>query len=458
MGSCVSSCKSRCFPCCRSSASHSSNEDSVSIEVPNRPGGLICPNCGRDFTRTYNSRDFPNHIIRCTGRRTSKGMPSKDTPYEAKSIWIRDFLNRIRIPWTQESIKVIVIRDELIQSTMNNLDLFTAEDMHKEFQVTFVGEIAMDAGGLLREWFTLLMKKFFSEEEGLFEATKAGTVSYTFKIPTKESRYKEYKLVGKAVGKALFEKTPVYCPLNRIIFKHIVQEKITIEDLAYYDIDLYKSLLFMRDNPITDVFFESFTTPESLGKKRIELVPNGSSIQVTDENKSEYLSLLLEFISNSSIAGPLAEFLAGFFFVIPQEIIGVLNADELELMVCGIPFIDLQEWQDFTEYRGEFSKNHAVVIWFWEILSQFSQEYLSQLILFVTGTPRLPVEGFASLRTARGDPARFTMEPSPYSQGILPRAHTCFNRFDLPVYPSKEVLQNALIYVLDNHAVGFGIE
>ncbi|OMJ66463.1 hypothetical protein SteCoe_36680 [Stentor coeruleus] len=214
----------------------------------------------------------------------------------------------------------------------------------------------------------------------------------------------------------------------------------------------------MRDNPITDVFFESFTTPESLGKKKIELIPGGSAVQVTDENKSEYLSLLLEYISNLSIAEPLAEFLDGFFFVIPQEIIGVLNADELELMVCGIPFIDLQEWQDFTEYRGEFSKNHAVVMWFWEILSQFTQEYLSQLILFVTGTPRLPVEGFASLRTARGDPARFTMEPSPYSQGILPRAHTCFNRLDLPVYPSKEALQKALIYVLDNHAVGFGIE
>ena len=50
--------------------------------------------------------------------------------------------------------------------------------------------------------------------------------------------------------------------------------------------------------------------------------------------------------------------------MIPKEIISILSADELELMVCGIPYIDIQEWQDFTEYRGEFSKNHQVIIWF----------------------------------------------------------------------------------------------
>ena len=80
------------------------------------------------------------------------------------------------------------------------------------------------------------------------------------------------------------------------------------------------------------------------------------------------------------------------------------------------------------------------------------------LILFVTGTPRLPVEGFASLKTTRGEPARFTIEPSPYSRGILPRAHTCFHRLDLPLYETKEDMEKAIVFVLENHAVGFGIE
>ena len=461
MGSCFAKCRQKCFPCCTSNANHSSNnDDSISVDAPNRNLGLLCPNCGRDYTTTYNIRDFPSHIIRCTGRQVSKGVPSKDSPYEAKSLWLKEFLNRIRIPWTQESIKLIVLREDLVNSSINNLDLFTAEDMHKEFQVTFLGEIAMDAGGLLREWFTLLMKIMFSEETGMFQTTKTGCLSYHFKGNTQGERGKEYNLLGKVVGKAVFEKTPVYCPLSRVVFKHLVQEEVKLEDIAYVDIELYRSLVFIKENTIADVFFEVFETPVliSCDEERVPLKPHGSEIQVTEENKQEYIDLLVNFIGTKSMQYPLQQFLEGFYYVIPKEAISVLSADELELLVCGMPFIDLQEWQDFTEYRGEYSKNHQVIKWLWECLSGFSQEYLSLMILFVTGTPRLPVEGFGSLKTMRGEPARFTIEPVQYYQGILPRAHTCFHRLDLPMYLSKEEMQKVLIYVLDNHSMGFGIE
>lgn len=39
----------------------------------------------------------------------------------------------------------------------------------------------------------------------------------------------------------------------------------------------------------------------------------------------------------------------------------------------------------------------------------------------------------------------------------LPKAHTCFNRLDLPRYSSKQVMMKKLIYCLENE-VGFGIE
>ena len=85
MGSFASCCKSKC--CCGSSNRNlSNNDDSVSVEAAHPVSSLICPNCGRDFSRAHNIRDFPNHIVRCAGRRPSKGMPSNDTPYEAKRI------------------------------------------------------------------------------------------------------------------------------------------------------------------------------------------------------------------------------------------------------------------------------------------------------------------------------------------------------------------------------------
>ena len=208
------------------------------------------------------------------------------------------------------------------------------------------------------------MKKIFSEEEGLFESTKTGCVSYHFKLPVKENSFKEYNLFGKVIGKAIFEKVTVYCPLNRILYKHLVQDPIDLNDIAYYDIELYKSLVFMKENLITDVFFEVFQTPPSLrsDNQRINLKEDGDTIQVTEENKNEYITLLVDYIKEKSIKEPLREFLNGFYYVIPKDVISVLNADELELLVCGIPFIDVQEWQDFTEYRGEYSKNHEVIL------------------------------------------------------------------------------------------------
>jgi len=42
--------------------------------------------------------------------------------------------------------------------------------------------------------------------------------------------------------------------------------------------------------------------------------------------------------------------------------------------------------------------------------------------------------------------------------GNLPRAHTCFNRLDLPKYPNKADMQVAINYIADNEIIGFGME
>ena len=41
---------------------------------------------------------------------------------------------------------------------------------------------------------------------------------------------------------------------------------------------------------------------------------------------------------------------------------------------------------------------------------------------------------------------------------MLPRAHTCFNRLDLPRYPNEAKMKAALDYVISNNIIGFGLE
>ena len=48
--------------------------------------------------------------------------------------------------------------------------------------------------------------------------------------------------------------------------------------------------------------------------------------------------------------------------------------------------------------------------------------------------------------------------PGNSDDGVLPRAHTCFNRIDLPVYKSQEDLKKYVEMAVALEAVGFGIE
>ncbi|CAG9322346.1 AREL1_3 [Blepharisma stoltei] len=430
---------------------------------------LLCPYCLEEFRDNTTIRNFTEHLLICISHgRTARSHPrhtlknlTRESPYNVKIQWLKDELTKIRIPWQSESMKLEILRDEFMETSMNHILTFTPQDMHKEFNVSFSGERGMDAGGVLREWFTLITKALFSKEKELFVLSNAKIVNYTFPLGIDGSKENEYVFMGRVMGKALFEQVSITCPLSGVIFKHITGDEINLEDLNFLDNDLYSALKFMKENPIETVFFETFQVEKHQNGQvyKYLLKENGDQIKVTDENKEEYIELRAKFETTEIMKPGIDFLLQGFYAVIPQPLVSFFTSQELELALCGLPVIDIQDWKDHTDYRGEFSRSHKVVGWFWEVVESLAQEQVSNLLLFVTGSPRLSIDGFASLRTSRGEPARFTIEPIHYDKNsIFPRAHTCFNRLDLPIYPSKEILEKGLVYVIKNHALGFGIE
>ena len=67
----------------------------------------------------------------------------------------------------------------------------------------------------------------------------------------------------------------------------------------------------------------------------VDLKPNGRQIEVTDENKREYLDLLLRYRMLDSISDQLSALLKGMFEVIPENLLSVFDYQELELVLCG---------------------------------------------------------------------------------------------------------------------------
>ena len=141
-----------------------------------------------------------------------------------------------------------------------------------------------------------------------------------------------------------------------------------------------------------------------------------------------------------------------------QQLSITLSPDaELELLLCGLPEIDLGDWQANTVYKDPYCASHTVVIWFWETLHTFTEEQKARLLQFVTGTSRVPVTGFARLQGNDGKEAPFTLAPIDVELSIFPRSHTCFNRLELPMYFSKEDLEKYITTAIQMELT-FGLE
>jgi len=189
--------------------------------------------------------------------------------------------------------------------------------------------------------------------------------------------------------------------------------------------------------------------------KVVELKQNGANINVTEENKHEYVQAVAKMRMTTGIQEQIDAFLKGFYELIPQSLIQIFNEKELELLISGMPHIDIDDLKNNTEYVG-YVANDQIVRWFWECVKEFTEEEKALLIQFVTGTSKVPLEGFKALQgMSSSGPQKFQIHKS-YRKDRLPTAHTCFNQLDLPQYDTKEELNKNLRLAIREGAEGFG--
>lgn len=59
----------------------------------------------------------------------------------------------------------------------------------------------------------------------------------------------------------------------------------------------------------------------------------------------------LEIILNNFFKSRLGAFLEGFYDIIPKRLISIFNEQELELLISGLPNIDIEDLRANTEYH-----------------------------------------------------------------------------------------------------------
>ncbi|KAG6335883.1 hypothetical protein ID866_3220 [Astraeus odoratus] len=354
--------------------------------------------------------------------------------------------------------QIKVRRNHIFEDSYAEIMRQTPNDLKKRLMIKFDGEDGLDYGGLSREFFFLLSHEMFNPFYCLFEYSAHD--NYTLQINPASGVNPEhlnyFKFIGRCLGLAIFHRRFVDAYFIVSFYKMILKKKVTLSDLESVDADLHRGLTWMLENDITDVIDETFTTTEErFGELvTIELKPGGTDVNVTEENKKEYVDLVVEYRISKRVKDQFDAFMSGFAELIPQDLITVFDERELELLIGGMSEIDVDDWCKHTDYRG-YEMNDEVIQWFWKCVRSWPPERKSRLLQFATGTSRIPVNGFKDLQGSDG-PRRFTIEKSG-DPSQLPKSHTCFNRIDLPPYKDYASLEQKLTLAVEE-TVGFGQE
>uniref|UniRef100_A0A8C4KSA8 HECT-type E3 ubiquitin transferase n=1 Tax=Dromaius novaehollandiae TaxID=8790 RepID=A0A8C4KSA8_DRONO len=259
------------------------------------------------------------------------------------------------------------------------------------------------------------------------------------------------------VLQALFHGKFIDTGFSLPFYKRILNKPVGLKDLESVDPEFYNSLIWVKENDIEECGLEMFFSvdKEILGEiKSHDLKPNGSNILVTEENKEEYIRLVAEWRLSRGVEEQTQAFFEGFNEILPQQYLQYFDAKELEVLLCGMQEIDLNDWQRHTIYR-HYTRTSRQIVWFWQFVKEIDNEKRMRLLQFVTGTCRLPVGGFADLMGSNG-PQKFCIEKVG-KENWLPRSHTCFNRLDLPPYKNYEQLKEKLLFAIEE-TEGFGQE
>ncbi|KAJ1725144.1 E3 ubiquitin-protein ligase tom1 [Coemansia erecta] len=358
------------------------------------------------------------------------------------------------------SLNLHVHRENVFEDSFHQFVGRSGEEIKRgRINVRFHQEEGVDAGGVSREWFQALARQMFNPGYALFRPSAAGRVTYQ---PNPQSwanpeHLQYFKFVGRIIGKAIVDQRVLDAYFTRSFYKHILGRSVDYRDMEAIDPSYYKSLEWILENDITDVFDETFSIEvDNFGQHRIiDLIPNGQEIAVTEDNKAEYVRLVTEQRLYKAIRDQIGAFLEGFHDLIPKDLIQIFNEQELELLISGMPDVDVDDWRNNTEYHGGYGSSSAPVQWFWRAVRSFDQEERAKLLQFVTGTSKVPLEGFAHLQGNQGI-QKFQIHKAFGPTTRLPTAHTCFNQLDLPVYDSFESLKANLLLAISECSTGFG--
>uniref|UniRef100_A0A6P4FNM6 E3 ubiquitin-protein ligase n=1 Tax=Drosophila rhopaloa TaxID=1041015 RepID=A0A6P4FNM6_DRORH len=178
------------------------------------------------------------------------------------------------------------------------------------------------------------------------------------------------------------------------------------------------------------------------GYTQAELLPNGSSVNVTINNLEAYCELLMNFILQDGIALQMKAFSDGFNEVFPLKKLAAFTPSEARMMICGeqFPHWSREDIISYTEPKLGYNKDSPGFQRFVNVLLSMSGDERKAFLQFTTGCSSLPPGGLANLH-----PRLTVVRKVDAGVGSYPSVNTCVHYLKLPDYPTEEIMKERLL-------------
>uniref|UniRef100_A0A667ZSS8 HECT and RLD domain containing E3 ubiquitin protein ligase 3 n=1 Tax=Myripristis murdjan TaxID=586833 RepID=A0A667ZSS8_9TELE len=344
-----------------------------------------------------------------------------------------------------------VRRDHLVSDALRELTIYSDVDLKKPLKVIFDGEEAVDAGGVTKEFFLLLLKELMDPVYGMFtHYTESNLLWFSDKCFVEHNWF---NLIGIICGLAIYNSTVVDLHFPLVLYKKLLNVAPTLDDLKELSPTEGRSLQQLLDydgDDVEETFCLNFAiTRENYGLTEVkELIPGGENITVDKNNRKEFVEAYLRYVFTDSVSELYSAFSSGFLKVCGGKILSLFQPSELMAMVVGNNNYNWEEMEKNAVYKGEYTATHPTVRMFWEVFHEFPLEKKKQFLLFLTGSDRIPIHGMESLR--------IVIQSTSAEEHYLPVAHTCYNLLDMPRYQTKEILRRRLTQAVEQYE-GFSL-
>eukprot|EP00835_Amoeboradix_gromovi_P001634 NODE_79_length_22985_cov_0.358401.p2 type:complete len:774 gc:universal NODE_79_length_22985_cov_0.358401:4346-2025(-) len=340
-----------------------------------------------------------------------------------------------------DNSNLFVRKNNYIIDRSEMLQYLFAIDFTKPMSIKFIDdgfeEEGIDGGGLYMEFMSLMIKEiykyyFISFNESLIInlrsapfkfRTKSGEQERVISIDPHDAMY----YIGVVIGRCLRDDIVLPQQLNMLIIS-LLFDSYTLNDMYYYDMDLYSSLLNLLKTDVNDMNISWTVVVQG---REIEI----SNKMVTNENKLNYVIMASKVIIDQ-YKPYTYKMITGI-----QQMIGVIWMDPLELkmMMHGDNKIDANDIINNLVLQG-YKAEDATIKHFYYLIGQWDESMLSRFMQFVTGRDRPPVLGCKQLNPLIGI--------LKINEDRMPSSATCMNLLRLPESKTFSELRYKLEYAL----------